>query len=129
MNRIAICGGPRTGKTSYAEFLAHGTDIPVRHTDDVAHLAWSDASTVVSTWFDEREPVIIEGVRVPHALRKWIERNIENREAPCDVLYVLLTPREEQSPGQKAMAKGGMTVLEGIEAELKRRGVSVRRIG
>ncbi len=118
--RIAITGGPGTGKTTLA-----GPD--ALHTDDlIAARIWSEASAQVATWFDGGQPdLCVEGVAVPRALRKWLAVHPEGK--PVDELVVLEHPHERRTPGQRAMAKGHDTVLQEIEPELCRRGVRVVR--
>lgn len=118
MTRIVILGGPRTGKTTLAERIAaeveqrharagtsHG---PVRHTDDLIHLGWSEASQhVADEWLTQPGPWIIEGVAVTRALRKW--RDAHPGEAPpVDRVIVLWHPHEVLLPGQVAMAKADL---------------------
>lgn len=148
MTRICIAGGPRTGKTTLAGKIAadivtmecdscgwpaaeHGcaTPIlgrviaPVRHTDDLIHLGWSEASAAAALWFDEPGPWIVEGVAVPRALRKWLASHPAGK--PCDVVYWLEDPHEELTPGQAAMTKGCATVWEEVADELHARGVEI----
>lgn len=120
--RIAIVGGPKTGKTT----LANQLDVCALHTDDVAHLGWSEASEAASLWFDVPGPKVVEGVAVARALRKWLSRTEVGR--PCDVLIVLSHPFVELTVGQVSMGKGIVTVLKEIEAELVRRGVRIARV-
>jgi hypothetical protein len=119
--RIAITGGPRTGKTTLAKTAA-GT-ITVRSTDDVKGLGWSEASASAATWFDAQGSICIEGVAVPRALRKWLAAHPTGK--PVDEIYVLTVPLAPQTPGQAAMGKGVMTVLAEITPELRRRGVKI----
>ncbi len=128
--RVVICGGPRTGKTTFAATFG----LPVRHTDDVMHLGWSEASEAVSHWFDDPGPWVIEGVAAVRALRKWLERNPENGNAgrlgaPCAALYMRTHAWESLKPGQASMAKGIWTVFEGIRYALEvERGVVIEVI-
>lgn len=128
MKRIAIAGGPRTGKTTLAAKLDEGGNGKhVYHTDSVKDEDWSQASLIASRWFDEVDgPLIVEGVRVPHALRKWLEKHKDDGQKPVDVLYILEEPKAEQTPKQEQMGKGAKTVVVGILDELRARGVIVR---
>jgi hypothetical protein len=132
--RICIAGGPRTGKTTLAGrlFERHDWlhDVPdcdgcgaLHHTDDLAHLGWSEASAAAALWFDAPGPWIVEGVAVPRALRKWLAAHPEGK--PCDVVHWLEEPHEPLSRGQAAMAKGCATVWTEIVDELIGRGVRV----
>jgi len=124
MSTICVTGGPRTGKTTFAERVEQRTGIPARHSDTlIQDLAWSDASAEVAKWFDEPGPWLIEGVAVVRALRKWLLAHPEGK--PCDRVLFLVDPVVEQTPGQKAMAKGCATIWGGIVAELRARGVVV----
>lgn len=134
MTRICAAGGPKTGKTWLAEKLFEHRDWPhdvpdcdgcgvLRHTDDLIHLGWSEASAAAALWFDEPGPWIIEGVAVPRALRKWLAAHPEGK--PCDVVYWLEDPHEELTRAQAAMAKGCATVWCEIEDELRARGVEI----
>ena len=65
--RVAIAGVPKAGKTTLSAQYGQG----VRHTDDLLESHnWHDASTEVARWFNQAD--VVEGVRVPHALRKWL---------------------------------------------------------
>lgn len=114
MIRIVITGGPRTGKTTFAGELA--VDI-VRHTDDLIHLGWSEASQAASLWLDEPGPWIIEGVAVSRALRKWRDQH-PGEPPPVDRVIYLETPHEPLSRGQQSMASGVRTVHDEIESWL-----------
>lgn len=118
--RVAITGGPHTGKTTLAGHAA-------LHTDDlIGSQDWSAASAVVATWFEGQEPELcVEGVAVPRALRKWLATHPEGK--PVDEVVVLERPHEPLTPGQQTMAKGAQTVLREIEPELVKRGVRVTR--
>jgi len=121
--RVVITGGPKVGKTTTAMRLSAALDVPVRHTDDVKHLQWSEASEVVATWLGGPGPWIVEGVATMRAARKWLEAHPHGR--PFDLLVVLLEPKLPLTPGQDAMGKGLHTVLEKIRAELVARGVDI----
>ena len=119
--RIAIVGGPRTGKTTYAATLA--AEDQIRHTDDLISEGWSAASESASHWFDDPEAIVIEGVAVIRALRKWLTRNPEGK--PCEQLIILSRAFEALSKGQLAMTKGCQTVFTEILPTLQQRGVEI----
>lgn len=112
MSIIAITGWSGTGKTTLAEQMAEGafSDYEVRSTDDLIHLGWSEASEAASHWFDEGGNVIVEGIAVPRALRKWRARN-PDRPPPVEQLIVLRKLHKEIPPGAIAQGKGHDTVL------------------
>lgn len=122
-DRVAICGAPRSGKTTLADRLNRHT----WHTDDLIDgRTWSEASEQASHWFDMPGVWCIEGVAVYRALRKWLVRwHAYPKRTPCDVLVVLPVPRICISPGQERMRKGCETVLAEIRPELERRGVEI----
>lgn len=119
--RRAIAGVPRAGKTTLGRELSKD----VRSTDDTVGLGWSAASDRVAGWLNEPGDLVLEGMAVPRALRKWLERNPVGR--PVDQVIWLATARETLSEGQEAMGKGAETVLKEIEPELRRRGVGIWR--
>ncbi len=119
--RIVIAGVPRTGKTTLSTRLGVDT---VRHLDDlIATHAWSEASEAASRYFDEPGPWVVEGVQSARALRKWLARNHDGK--PCDVVYLMMSPRMALTRGQATMAKGVATVWDEIAGEPSARGVAV----
>jgi adenylate kinase family enzyme len=127
LTRTMIAGVPRSGKTTLAVRIAARTCIPMRHSDDVIGLGWSEASEHVASWFAAPGPWVIEGVAVGRALRKWLAAHPTGK--PCDVIIWLGTARVLLTPGQAAMGKGCETVWQEIKAEVVRRGVEVRYSG
>lgn len=113
-----ITGVPRAGKTTAAKAM----DGPVRHTDDTKGMEWSEASSEVARWFDE-ENVIIEGVAIPRALRKWLKDNPTGK--PADRVVWMDQELKPLDVGQRRMATGNRTVFAEIADELKRRGVQL----
>lgn len=134
--RVAIVGGPKTGKTTLSHQLADGANIAVRHTDELIPLGWSEASETAAQWFNDDGPWVIEGVAVARALRKWLRQcdtfrstgEMENSTLtvkPCDRLIVLERPWVDLSAGQLAMGKGVFTVLDEVLPELVTIGVEI----
>lgn len=119
MVRVAITGGPKTGKTTMASTMS-GT---IRHTDDLIGLGWSEASLACSRWFDEPGAWVVEGVMVPRALRKWLNRNRHGK--PCDEVIFMTQPKAPTRPSHKNMSAGIDSVWLEIEGELARRGVKI----
>jgi len=118
--RIGITGAPKTGKTTLAG------DGNVIHTDDYIERGWSGASQEIADLLDSPgNDLVVEGVAVPRALRKWLKANPRGR--PIETLVVLTEPHEELTKGQASMGKGIETVLKEIEPELRRRGVIIER--
>lgn len=139
MTRIVILGGPKTGKTTVAEQIwreaeqrharagtSHG---PARHTDDLIHLGWSEASQAASAWLDETGPWIIEGVAAVRALRKWRDQH-PGKRPPVDRVIYLTKPWRGRTPGQEAMAKGHYTgpgsIWSEVEPWLRQHGVHIQ---
>lgn len=110
--RIAITGGPGTGKTTLGKELAIQHGLPYFSTDDVMDLGWSGGSLAASQWFNEPN-FVIEGVAVPRALRKWQATN-PGKSAPVDQVIKLNTVHRDIPAGAVAMAKGVETVLDEI---------------
>lgn len=119
--RIVIAGGPKTGKTTLADHLS-GLG-PIRATDDLIGLGWSQASLAASQWLDNPGPWIVEGVATVRALRKWLSRNPQGK--PCDLIAYLETAHVALIPGQLSMQKGVATVWRRIYADVAARGVRI----
>lgn len=132
--RIAILGGPKSGKTFLAAQIA-GTSFPfVRSTDDlISKFGWSELSLEVSRWFDEPGPWIIEGVAVARGLRKWLGRVIDGESLgeirkPADRIIVLSGARVELAGSQISMMKGCEVAWAEVQGELEQRGVEIERV-
>lgn len=123
MKRIAITGGPRTGKSTFAAKLAEERGLTVTSTDDFAGLGWSEASQAVADHLAKNEPGITEGVAVPRALRKALLAAPDVK--PIDQLIILESPKVARNAGQVAMGKGVSTVLAEVLPDLRRLGVVV----
>lgn len=115
--RLAIGGGPHSGKTTLGGNLA-------RHTDDlIGQMEWSAASEEVAKWFSESGTWTIEGVAVARALRKWLVSNPKGK--PCDRIIYLHGSFDELKLGQEAMSKGCRKVWDEIRDDLIARGVTI----
>jgi hypothetical protein len=121
--KIAITGGPRSGKTVLADRL-EAIGLPVMRADFLRHShAWSEVSEEISRWFDEPGSMIVEGVRVPYGLRKWLRAHPTGR--PCGLVVWANVAQVPRTPGQESMAKAVTTVFTEIRSELRRRGVEI----
>lgn len=99
--RVAIVGGPRTGKTTLSE---KANEIPVIHGDDFIDLGWSESSAKLAEVVNESEgKLIVEGVQIPRAIRKGMV---------VDAMLILEKAYEELTEGQSRMTKAVHTVLE-----------------
>jgi hypothetical protein len=98
-SRIAIVGGPKTGKTTLAATVSDRT---VLGTDELIGLEWSALSAEVVRRGAELDRFVFEGVRVAHALRKGLT---------VDVVVWLSESREPLTVRQIAMRKAVVTVL------------------
>jgi hypothetical protein len=104
--RIAIAGGPHTGKNWLGERAAvNGREF--LDTDSwIDRFEWSELSRQVVLWGNARPKWVIVGVRVAHALRKGLEPDVviwRSRVWPK-----VGTPR---TPGHESQAKATMTVF------------------
>ena len=98
--RVAIVGGPGTGKTTLASYA---TTHPVIHTDDYMGLAWPDIPRVVMDDLAALGPRwIVEGCQVARCLRKGLH---------VDVVVVMRVPRRPLTAAQEGLGKGVMTIL------------------
>lgn len=123
--RLLICGGPRTGKTKLACAVADLLGILPQHTDNVIPMGWSEGSELVSAWMDAPGPLVIEGVAVVRALRKWLKRNPSKR--PDFALVLLDKHVAPVSEAQARMTKGIHTVWDEIADECDLRGMVIIR--
>lgn len=123
MTRLAIAGGPRTGKSTLAVQLAAEMQLPLVATDDFIHLGWSPASQAVADLLADAVPRVVEGVAVVRALRKALADRPEER--PVDRLLVMQVPFVELTDAQARMTTVIFTHLEEILPHLEHLGVEV----
>ncbi len=99
--RIAIAGGPRTGKTSLSVCAAIHRH--VIHTDSlISAVSWDDAPAAIIAATGSG-PVVVEGVQVARCLRKGLK---------VDAVVWLSQPRVEQTPRQASMSQAVLTVFQ-----------------
>jgi HK97 family phage prohead protease len=102
--RVAVAGGPRSGKTTLSDSIAATRPgDPLLHTDDYMDLEWSEASEKICSDCAKLERFIIEGVRVAHALRKGLA---------VDAVFWLGESVADRTPEQESMAKAVATVFD-----------------
>ena len=121
--RVLICGGPRTGKTTYGKKLAEELGCKLISTDDFIDLGWSECSAHVAELIHDPDGAwVIEGVAAVRALRKTLEHSVGKM---CEQVIWLTKPYGKRSAGQESMAKGCWTVWKGIEKDVIDRGIEV----
>lgn len=103
-NRVAIGGGPLTGKSLVASCLLKHYKF---ETDDFMDRAWADQPGEIIAFLDFRESTIklpwcLSGVTVGRCLRKGLI---------CDAVVFLEYPLEPLTFGQAKMAEGCKTVF------------------
>lgn len=105
-DRIAVVGGPRTGKTTLSRLTVDRR--PVIHTDEFKRAAWDAAphlaiAEVHERTAGEKQPkFVIEGTRAVSCLRRGLA---------VDAVVVLMEPLQELTPGQDRMRKATITKL------------------
>lgn len=99
--RVAVAGYPRAGKTTaYPDAL---------HTDDVLDAGREAAAKLVAKWFESPAPnLVVEGCRVPHALR---ELRAAGKPCPVEKLVFFTTPHYQLSPRQRSLGEEQKTIL------------------
>jgi hypothetical protein len=98
--RIAIAGGPRTGKSSLASAVS---DRPVLHTDSLMQENWEDVPLIVQKRLEGQASFVVEGVQVPRSLRKGLV---------VDAVVWMSRPKVPLTVGQGVMTKAVATVFE-----------------
>jgi hypothetical protein len=97
--RVAILGGPRTGKSTLANSVL---DRPVIRTDDLLHVPWEDIPGLLLEQCTGLGRYLIEGVQIARALRFGLV---------VDAILYLDEPRAAQSNGQRSMCKAVATIF------------------
>lgn len=102
--RIAIVGGPQTGKTTLAKTV---TDRPVHHNDNGKHIPWEDQPEYWKNQVFGQDAFVLEGVQAARALRKGLQ---------VDAVIELDKPHVPLKPGQLAMSKGHVKIFGDVKA-------------
>lgn len=103
--RLAIVGGPRTGKTTLARSIR---DRHVIGTDDFMALPWEEVpGKVIEAAGAAGRSFVVEGVQAARALRKGLV---------VDAVVVMTRPKTALTEGQASMTKGVATVLADWQA-------------
>lgn len=106
--RIAITGGPRSGKTTLSQRVS---DRRVVHTDDYKDMGWSECSLFVCTLVNSLlGPLVVEGVAVPRAMRKGML---------VDAVIWLDAPLVGTSRHHRSMREGIITVMNEVRQDMK----------
>ncbi len=107
-SKIAIAGGPNTGKTTLGKLLAEQLNLPLISTDDyIKQHGWNGLAKRMAEVGNGLDEFIIEGIRVPWALREGLI---------VDYTIWLSRPHIKQTPKQRSLAKGCRTVyIEWLE--------------
>lgn len=115
--RVAIVGGPGTGKTTLASYVQNR---PVVATDAFQGMEWEAVPpAIIERTSRMGSAFVVEGVTTARALRKGLR---------VDAVVVLETQhRPDPLPGQLAMAKGVTTVFNEWRASPGAVGVPVYR--
>lgn len=99
--RIAIVGGPKTGKTTH--YAAMVTDRPVVHTDDWLHLPYEVVPDFVMAKVRPLDSFVVEGAaQMARALRKGLE---------VDAVFLTTKPKAPRKPRQISTATGTLKIL------------------
>lgn len=104
--RVAITGGPRTGKSFLAAQIHH---LPVVHTDDFIDLGWDSVPAAVIAECRKHPRFVVEGVMVPRSLRGAKDGSLEGLQV--DAVIWLDNTMAPQTPKQAAMGRGVATVF------------------
>lgn len=123
--KVVICGGPRTGKSTMGKDLSERLKLDYREGDELyrAGVDWSESSLEICFWMDDPGPWVIEGVQVPRALRKWMNRHSEGK--PCEVAIWLGERQDTWEQRHEPMEKGCKKVWAEVAPMLRARGVKV----
>lgn len=97
--KIAIAGGPLTGKSLVADNITDHTSIK---TDDFLKFPWAEQPYKIIESCNQHDRFVLSGVQVGRVLRKGLD---------VDIAVWLDTPLQRLYPGQEIMRKGCYTIF------------------
>lgn len=132
--RVAIIGGPRCGKSTYATALAKKSgalllstgkpaDESVVRTDSYLSLGWDAIPDNIIAMLRGQDDFILEGCQAARVLRRWYRDDAKGPR--LDKVIIFSKPHVSRSGGQEAMAKGITRIIDGLLPVLKRNKVRV----
>ncbi len=98
--RIAIAGGPKTGKTTLADTSTPGGP-RIIHTDEI-EAPWAELPDLIVEECRNSAAYVVEGVQVGRALRKGLNP---------EVVVYLNQPFGQLTKGQASMSRGCATIF------------------
>lgn len=99
--RIAVVGGPRTGKTTWCRKLEGAFE--VYHTDDYRHLPWKKQLDPLIERLTDDFPWVVEGCQVARMLRRGL---------PATHVVLMLREHAPIGPAQRRMTRGILTIFD-----------------
>jgi hypothetical protein len=119
--RVAIAGASGTGKTTFAlrKYPWHR----VLHCDDYIAAGDEPAARFVAEQLNSLDYECYEGVIIPLALRRWLDKNPSS--IPVQRLVVFSAPKRAQTSAQRAHGRYYARVLEQVIKTLERRGMAI----
>ena len=101
---LLITGYPNTGKTRLSDVLSLIGDLSVFHTDSIIGTkTYAQQADTIGGMLDDALYDIYEGCAVTLGLLEWLDRH--PREAPCEVLVLLTSPRAPLEPSAARFLK------------------------
>lgn len=130
--KIAIVGGPRTGKSTWASKLARSLGIELHSTGKRALLAtdnfigvpWDEVPNAVLDVLRDKDDWILEGCQTARVLRRWFKQDPANVYQLTEV-YFFDRPFVQRNRGQNAMGKGIQKVWSEVRPLLIAAGVPI----
>lgn len=123
--RVAITGAPGTGKTTLSSTYRAVRPSAICHADDYLERGREAASQVISELFDDPSYDTWEGVHLPFAIRRWLDRHKHDLVRPFDMLIVLTQQRCSVTARQLSVWRMYDNTLQRCIPSLIRRGVRV----
>lgn len=121
--RIAICGGPKTGKSTLAARIAAETGCQLIATDAYMDVPWGQIPDVILPSLKATDSWVLEGVQAARVLRRWLN---DGSPFALDRCYWLNVPYLPRTDGQESMAKGVATVfMGGVRAVLLSKNIPI----